>query len=517
MVVTANPLASKAGLDMLREGGSALDAAIAAQMALNLVEPQSSGIGGGAFLLYWNGHQLAAFDGRETAPMAAGEDRFLSPSGQPLGFFEAVTGGKSVGVPGLLRMLEAAHRKEGRLPWPRLFEPAIKLAEEGFQVSPRLRLLLQDDNHLKRHEPARSYFYHPDGTPKERLVNPAFAAVLRRLAREGAQAFYTGELAGKMVKTVAGAGGDLTLADLASYRAIERQAVCAAYRLTRVCGAPPPSSGGVGVLQILGLIEAVKSQAPSGHLLAEAGKLAFADRNAYLADPDFFAVPLDGLLDPAYLQDRAKQINPLRAGVRAQPGNPPGLKTGRLDETETFERPATTHISIVDARGHALAMTSSIENAFGSRLMVEGFLLNNQLTDFSFLPKDKGQMAANRVEPGKRPRSSMSPTIVFTQGGAPHLVLGSPGGSQIIGYVAQALVSLLDDKLSPQEAATLPHIVNRNGPTEVESESLRAGLEALGHEVKVAPMTSGLHIIRLSPEGLEGGADPRREGLALGD
>jgi gamma-glutamyltranspeptidase/glutathione hydrolase len=516
MVVAAHPSASQAGLGMLRAGGSAIDAAIAAQLVLNLVEPQSSGIGGGAFLLYWNGQNLTAFDGRETAPAAAREDRFLSPSGQPQEFFWAAVGGRSVGTPGLLRMLEMAHRKEGRLPWSQLFAPAIRLAEEGFETSPRLRALLENETHLRRLEPARSYFYETDGRPKTRLVNPAFAQVLRRLAQEGADAFYLGDVAERMAAAVASAGGDLTQADLAAYRAIEREAVCLPYRLYRVCGAPPPSSGGTGVAQILGLIEASQAQ-PSDHLLAEAGKLAFADRNAYLADPDFVPVPVRGLLDPAYLKDRARQIDPKRAGPKAQPGRPPGALASDFQEGVTLERQATTHLSIVDASGHALAMTSSIENGFGSRLMAEGFLLNNQLTDFSFSPREAGRLAANRIEPGKRPRSSMSPTIVFAPDGRPLLVLGSPGGSQIIGYVAQALVALLDWGLSPQEAASQPHVLNRNGPTEAESEAQRLPLEALGHEVKTGPMTSGLHIIRLTPGGLEGGADPRREGLAAGD
>ena len=529
MVAAANPHATEAGVAMLEAGGSAVDAAIAAQLVLGLVEPQSSGIGGGAFLLHHDPEsgETQAYDGRETAPLAATGDQFLTEDGSPLGFWDAVPGGLSVGAPGVLRMLELAHTNHGKLAWARLFEPAIALAENGFAVSPRLHALITRDKLLPKFPAAAAYFYTPAGNPLPVgtiLRNPAYAETLRRIAAEGADAFYEGEIAADIVTAVQGASinpGRLTQADLAAYRAVVRSPVCRRYREWRVCGMPPPTSGGVAVLQILSLLEphdlgaAAPSDPRSLHLLAEAGKLAFADRNAFLADPDFVDVPVEQLLDPDYLSARAALIDPQRALPEAEPGLE--LRNGTWVQVEP---PSTSHLSVVDAEGQAVSMTSSVENAFGSRVMVRGFLLNNQLTDFAFVPEVEGRPVANRVEPGKRPRSSMSPTLVFDTGGALHLAIGSPGGSRIIGYVVRAVTGVLDHGLSVQAAIELPHAVNRNGPTDLESGTAAAGakaaLEALGHVVRETEMTSGLHGIRVLPDGsLEGGADPRREGVAL--
>ncbi|MCP5372175.1 MAG: gamma-glutamyltransferase [Hyphomicrobiales bacterium] len=533
MIAAANPHAAAAGLAVLRAGGSAVDAAIAAQMVLNLVEPQSSGIGGGGFLLHYaaRGGAVDAYDGRETAPAAATPDLFLNPDGTPRKFFDAVVGGLSVGVPGLLRMLEMAHRDHGRLPWRDLMAPAIALAENGFAVSDRLHGLVAGDRYLKTDPAAAAYFYDTDGAPLavgRVRRNPALAAVLRRVAEEGADAFYTGPLAADLAAAVAAAPnpGRLTVADLAAYRAVKRTAVCAPYRAWRVCGMPPPSSGGITTLQILGLLEPFDlaalgpGAARAVHLVAEAGRLAFADRNAYLADPDFVPPP-PGLLDRDYLRRRSGEIGPRALPGKAAPGDP-GRKAALPPPADDGERGlSTTHLSVVDGDGNAVAMTTSIENVFGSRRMVHGFLLNNQLTDFSFRPRVDGRPVANRVAAGKRPRSSMAPTLVLDGAGRLVLAVGSPGGSRIIGYVAQAVIAVLDWKLDAQAAVDMGHFGNRNGATELEEgrpvAALKDALEALGHQVRVRPMTSGLHAVQVTADGLAGGADPRREGVALGD
>lgn len=534
MVVTADPLASQAALDVLRRGGNALDAAIAAQMVLNVVEPQSSGIGGGGFLLYWDAARrvLHAYDGRETAPAAAASDRFLDRQGRPIPFYEAVVGGRSVGVPGLVRMLGQAHRRHGRLAWVSLFQPAIELAEGGFPVTNRLHHLLARDEHLRRLEPSRSFFYGADGAPPQpgsKMVNRPLASVMRTLATEGADSFYDGELAKSAVKAVRAASiapGDLSLADMRNYEALERPPVCGPYRVYLVCGVGPPSSGGIAVLQMLAylapfdLAALPPVSAELAHLLAEAGKLAFADRARYVADPDFVPVPAEGLLDPGYLQARRQQIDPRRSMGQAAAGDPP-WRQGRWGDSSAEEPPSTTHLSIVDAGGNAVALTSSIESAFGSRLMVDGYLLNNQLTDFSFRPTDEDRPVANRVEPRKRPRSSMAPTMVFNPNGGLVAVLGSAGGPAIIGHVVQTLVALLDHQLGAQDAVSLPHVVNRNGVTELEAATpaaqLAQALALMGHETTVHPMTSGLHVVVLRGGVLFGAADPRREGAALGE
>ncbi|QFS47954.1 ggt, gamma-glutamyltranspeptidase / glutathione hydrolase [Nostoc sphaeroides CCNUC1] len=534
VVVAANPLASAAGRDVLRRGGSAIDAAIAVQMVLTLVEPQSSGIGGGAFLVYYDAKtkKLVTYDGRETAPAAAKPDRFLDANGKPLQFYDAVIGGKSVGVPGVLRMLELAHKKHGKLPWSQLFQGAIQLSEQGFPLSPRLYTLLSKDLYLSRNEPAKSYFYQPDGTPKPigtRLVNQPLAEVLRQIAKGGANAFYQGNIAKDVVATVrqAAVPGDLTTTDLVQYQAKLREPVCGAYRIYKVCGMGPPSSGGLTVLQILGILQQFNLPAlkPASleavHLFSEAGRLAYADRNLYIADTDFVPVPVKELINPNYLKLRAAIINPERSIGQAQAGNPLLQQASRWGKDQSKDLPSTTHVSIVDAAGNGISMTSSIEDAFGSRLMVRGFLLNNQLTDFSFSPTSEGKPVANRIEAKKRPRSSMAPMMVFDRNGKLVMVIGSAGGSQIINYVAKAIVGHLDWGLDIQQALSLPNFGSRNGPTELEENTdvanLKPALEAKGHTVSVIQLTSGSTGIVLTNQGLVSGADPRREGAPLGE
>jgi len=542
MAASANPLASEAGRAILRAGGSAVDAAIAIQMVLTLVEPQSSGLGGGAFLLHWDGRTVQSYDGRETAPQGTHENLFLA-DGKPMAFYQAVVGGRSVGTPGVLRMLALAHRQHGKLPWAQLFEPAIRLADDGFALSPRLHALLTSEKYLASDPAARAYFFQDSGEPKPigtRLRNPALAATLRTLARDGAEAFYRGPIAADIVKAVQGHAnaGSLALADLAAYAAKERPPLCSDYKRWRVCGMGPPSSGAIAVAQMLGVLSyrSLAVAAPQGlgdglqptadaiHLFSEAGRLAFADRNLYVGDPDFVAVDTRALLDPDYLKSRAALIGDRSMG-RALPGQLTGAGSAWAPDRSP-ERLATSHVSVVDGAGRAVSMTTTIEDQFGARLMVRGFLLNNQLTDFSFVPHEGGKPVANRVQPGKRPRSSMAPTLVFDRASGELLAaLGSPGGSQIIGYVARTLVGMLDWALDVQQAIAMPNFGSRNGPTEVETGRIApATLEALrtrGHEVREIEMTSGLQgIVRIKGRpGVTwaGGADPRREGVALGD
>ncbi len=533
MAVTANPLASNAAAGILAKGGSAVDAAIAAQMVLTLVEPQSSGIGGGAFLLHWDAKakELKTYDGRETAPAAARLNRFLDEEGKPLDRRTVIGSGLSVGVPGLVRLLEFAHRRHGKLPWPDLFAPAINLAEEGFRVSPRLNKLLSWRDPQSVGPAARAYFYDEAGVPHpvgHLLKNPALARTFREVAEHGAKIFYEGKIAraivGRLATAPLGSGG-ITLADLAAYRAKERPPVCVAYRAYKICGMGPPSSGGFAVAQTLSLLEpfdlGIKPLNPEAlHLIAEAEKLAYADRDRYVADPDFVAIPR-GLLDRNYIGERRKLIDPAKAAPRQQAGSPANPKKAEFGDDATIESDGTSHISLVDTAGNAVSMTTTIEAGFGARMMVGGFLLNNELTDFSFKPADKtGRALANRVAPGKRSRSSMSPTIVFDRNGKPVMVLGSPGGSRIILYVVKSLIALIDWKLDAQASAALPNFGSRNGPFEAEPETLteqsRQSLATKGHKFRISPMTSGTHIIVITADGFAGGADPRREGLAVG-
>jgi len=537
MVVAANPLAAEAGLKVLREGGNAADALVVVQSVLGLVEPQSSGIGGGAFLVWHDGAtgKLTTIDGRETAPLSATPDLFLGADGKPLAFFEAVVGGRSVGTPGVVRLMEKIHGSHGSMPWAALLEPAATLAEAGFAVSPRLAALIAEDAERLGSQPStRAYFFDASGAPLAagtRLANPDYADTLRLIGRAGADAFYEGPIAQAIVDAVSGHPtnpGQLTLGDLATYEAKEREPVCVPYRGHDVCGMGPPSSGALAVGQTLGLLSGFDlgtlgpSDPQSWRLFGDATRLAFADRGRYVADADFVDIP-EGLLDPDYLAARAellKRETALPADL-AGPGEPPWDKAELRIDGFGPDVPATTHFVIVDAAGNVASMTSSVENGFGARLMAAGFLLNNQLTDFSFAPEENGAAVANRVEAGKRPRSSMSPTIVMKDG-KPAFALGSPGGSTIIPYVARTLMALIDWRMDIQEAISLPHLANRFGRYEVEAgttaEALADDLSALGYDVRATAMNSGLHGVAFLDDGtLEGGADPRREGVAVGD
>jgi len=532
MIAAANPLAVEAGAKVLEAGGTAADAMVAVQTVLGLVEPQSSGLGGGAFLVWYDAARgdLTTLDGRETAPLDATPRLFQDDNGQPLKFYDAVVGGRSVGTPGTPMLLQEAHRRWGRTNWASLFSDAITLAEEGFPVSPRLAgLVAEDTERLQRFPDAAEYFY-PGGraiAAGDTLKNPDYADTLRQIAAQGAKAFYTGPIAEDIVARVRGAQGNpgvLSTRDLALYTVKERPAVCAAYRAHEVCGMGPPSSGALTLGQILGMLDSTDLAAlgpdnpESWRLIGDASRLAFADRGRYMADTDFVPVPVAGLVSPAYLADRARLLDTDRALEEVAPGAPEWDHAMLWGDDDAIELPSTSHISIVDADGNALSMTTTIENGFGSRLFVRGFLLNNELTDFSFSTHDKGVPIANRVEPGKRPRSSMSPTIV-TKDGKPVLVIGSPGGSRIIGYVAGAIIAHLDWGMDVQQAVSAPHLVNRFGTYDIEegtsAEALAAPLADLGFSTKVQELNSGLHAIALGPT-LTGGADPRREGIALG-
>jgi len=533
MVAAANPLAVEAGLRMLERGGNAIDAMVAVQLALNLVEPSSSGLGGGAFLLYYDAKEkrIHALDGREVAPAAATPQLFLDADGKPLPFLKARVGGRSVGVPGTPRLLELAHLRYGRLAWKELFEPAIALAEKGFPVTPRFHKLVGEDQGLADEPAARAYFFDERGEPKAVgtvIRNPEFAATLREIAAHGADAYYEGAIARDIAAAVHAHRnpGTLEASDLAAYRVRDVEALCGTYRAYRLCGMPPSSSGGIAVLQVLGELTRFDmagmrpGSAQVVHVVSEAERLAFADRNKYVADDRFVDVPVKGLLDPAYLRARSELIRPEKSMGKAEPGRPAGARIA-YDYDTVDEIPGTTQISIVDADGNAVSMTTTIEAFFGSRIMVHGFLLNNELTDFNFLPVEDGVGVANSVAPGKRPRSSMAPFLVFDAAtGKLDMAIGSPGGSLIIGYVTKALIGLIDWKMDMQSALDLANFGSRNGPTEVEKgtalEAAIPALKAMGHDVRAIDMTSGIQGIRRVPGGLEGGADPRREGVARG-
>jgi len=497
------------------------------------VEPQSSGIGGGGFLLYWHAENqtLYSLDAREVAPKLATQDLFLNEQGEPISWIDAVVGGRSVGVPGIVKGLEAAHQRFGSMAWAQLFAEPITRAEQGFVVSPRLAQLVAVEMNpgLKQLSTARDYFY-PNGQAIEAghvLKNEPLARSFRRIAEHGSDGFYTGPLAQAMVTAVQQAErapGLLQLQDLADYQVEWRKPLCAPYRVYQVCSMEQPSSGGLAVLQMLGMLShfdmgtTAFSEAPQ-HYFTQASRLAFADRNHYSADPAFTPVPVNELLQASYLASRAALVAENDMGV-AQPGQPAGVKLTAVAGMD-YEQPSTSHFSIVDAQGNMVSMTTSIEMGFGSAVMVEGFLLNNQLTDFTFVPEKEGRPVANRVEPGKRPRSSMAPIIVLDENGQPLHALGSPGGSRIINYVAHTLVGLLDWNLNMQEAINLPHITNLNGRTTVEAERAPdawiEGLRKRGHSVDIRPLNSGIHGISIMPDGrLLGGADPRREGKVVG-
>lgn len=532
MAVTANPLASRAAEQILARGGTAVDAAIAAQLVLGLVEPQSSGIGGGAFMLSYraDGGELHYYDGRETAPAGVDEDYFLR-DGQPRPFLKAVIGGYSVGVPGVLRMLELAHGRDGKLPWAELFQPAIRLAENGFRVSPRLHQLLDRMPQVDARPAIAAYFFGDDGEPLpvgHLLKNPDYAATLRTIADKGADAFYSGPIAEAIAAAVQGDPknpGKMTLKDIAGYRAKVREPICSIFLTYRVCGADAPSSGGTTVGAILGMLgqfslnEYEAGDTELTHLFAEASELAFADRNTYSADADFVSVPSQSMVAPQYLARRAQLIDPERA-TEAVAGEPQSFDEPRLQATSP-EMPNTSHLSIVDRYGNGVSMTTSIETGFGSRLFVKGFLLNNQLTDFSFVPRDaKGSSVANRIQPGKRPRSSMSPTIVFDHDNNMRLLVGSPGGSRIIDYTARTILYHLGLGMPIADAVAAGNIGAIGYRVELEpgffSAETVAKLEKLGHKVVEKHLNSGIHAIALVDGELRGGADPRREGSALG-
>ncbi|MBU2113973.1 MAG: gamma-glutamyltransferase, partial [Gammaproteobacteria bacterium] len=471
------------------------------------------------------------FDGRETAPKAA-DGLLFSHNGGTMNWRDAYVGGKSVGVPGVVAMLHSAHQQHGKLSWAELFSDTIAAAEQGFSVSSRTarQLAMGWNKGVSQFYESKQYFF-PAGkvvTEGTVLKNPAYAATLKAIAAKGPEAFYLGELASAIserVQTAPVNPGAMTTDDLAAYRAIERDAVCIPYRVYKVCGMAPPSSGGIAVLQMLGILQHVDMAklAPGSvhatHLLAQAAKLAFADRERYLADPAFVNVPVAGMLAPDYLAKRAALINSNKAGEPAEAGMPEGAPA--LQSAESPELANTSHFSIVDAAGNAVSMTSSIENVFGSGLMVGGFLLNNQLTDFSLAPVHHGHLVANRVEGGKRPRSSMAPMMVFDAKGQLLLVIGSPGGSRIINYVAQSIIAVLDWQLDVQQAINLPRLTHRNDYLALEKGTELATqasvLEDMGYKVQLQDLNSGLHAIMLGANALQGAADPRREGLAAGN
>lgn len=534
MIAAANPYAAKAGLEMLRQGGSAVDAAIAAQLVLTLVEPESSGIGGGAFMLLWDPahHKVTSFDGRETAPASARPEMFLDAAGNPRPHGEAIPGGLSVGVPGVLAMLEMAHDKYGHLPWAKLFGPAIRLAENGFPVGPKLARTLRAYPAALWEPSVKAYFSKPDGTlvaAGDTLKNPQLAATLRQIASGGAKVFYHGALADSIVDTVQHAPrnpGGMTMADLAGYHAVERQPVCGPYRSYRVCSMGPPSSGGIAVLQILGMLERFPSQdlkpntLSEVHLFAQASRLAFADRAAYLGDPAFISVPVAGLLARDYIVARSQLIDPARDMGEASPGHPAGVPPAKSHTSS--EVGGTSHMSIVDGHGQVVTMTTTVESVFGSEMMVKGFFLNNQLTDFTFAPVKNGEVVANAPAAGKRPLSAMAPTIVFDARGHFAIALGSPGGPAIIPYVTTTLIGMIDGGLSPRKAVALPHVVEMNGPLTLERDeslsALMSALTSMGYSVKSnASESSGLHIVGKTRGEYAGAADPRRDGVAIGD
>ena len=536
IVVTSNPYASKAAAEILRNGGSAVDAAITAQFVLTLTQPQSTGIGGGAFMLYWDksSGKLYALDGREKAPASASPQLFLNKDGQPRKFYpDAVVGGISVGVPGMMRFLEQAHKKFGKLEWSVLLEYPIRLAEEGFELSSALYRTLSFLPDLKKIEPASSYFYKdnrngeltplPIGTI---LTNVEYAKTLKRIAKFGPEEFYSGQTAKLIIHAVNNSPfspGLITLEDLANYTAVWRDPICGLYRKYKVCSMPPPTSGGITMLMMLKMLERfdIESEHPNSpnfiHLFSEAGSLAYADRDYYIADPDFVDIPVNGMLNEDYISERSKLIKKETSLRDRKPGKPKGYK--KFSKNVDISRPSTSHLVIVDNFGNSISLTSTIEGPFGSHLMAGGFMLNNELTDFSLIPKKNGLFVANRVEANKRPRSSMTPTIIFNPEGEIYALTGSPGGNSIIGYVTKSVMAMVDWDLSPQDTVSLPHFIRKGENTELERGTdivrYKQFLEKKGHKVVIIPKVSGLQIIKKKNKGFIGGTDPRGEGLVI--
>ena len=534
LISTSSEMASQVGKEILKKGGNAIDAAIAAQMVLNVVEPQSSGIGGGAFVLYYDNKTKTAhyFNGRETAPKDSNNKMFLDSQGKPRAFNDVVKGGLSVGTPGLLKVLKEVHNKYGKLSWEELFEPAIMIAKNGFPMDERIQVIAKNIAYLKDFKGFASLYLNEDGTPKEVgsiITNPALAETFTTISKNGIESFYSGKIAEDMVAAVKNSPtnpGYLALEDLKNYQVKEGELICGTYRVKyKVCSMPLPSSGGVALLQILGILENfdLSRYKPSSleaiHLITEATRLGYADRNKYVAD--VADVPIAKMLDKEYLRGRAALINLKESMPEVKAGEFIDVKTSYKIDKKAVELPSTTHLSVIDSEGNAIAMTSSIEYYFGSVLNVDGFVLNNQLTDFSFVPEIDGKPVANRLEPGKQPRSSMSPTFVFDENNNLIMVVGSPGGPRIIQFVLKTIIAYLDWNLNIQKAISLPNFVVLNDMIELEKrtdlEKLQSDLEKMNHKVKIADLVSGIHAIVIKPEGLEGGADPRRAGVALGE
>lgn len=535
IVASADHRATQAGINLLNKGGNAIDAAIAVQSVLSLVEPQSSGVGGGAFMLYYDAKskQLHTFDGREKAPASMRADAFLDAHGKPKHYFDVAFGGQAVGVPGVMALLDKTHRQFGQLKWANLFTEAEQIAEHGFAVSPRLSKWLTRFPNKSAHPSMLAYFYNGKGKARPAgyvLKNPLYAATMRTTAKEGAKAYYTGSIAKQITKAVATspiAPRKLTMQDLANYRAIEREAVCASYHVYKICSMAPPTSGGIFMLQVLGMLESFDLQQEAAfsdkatHLIIEASRLAYADRAQYIGDPDVVSVPTQALLNKDYLAKRAMLIDPSRAAKAVQAGNPiqPSKQALLRSPHIGIEQPSTSHFSIMDANGNTVSMTTTVQGPFGSFLPAGGFILNNQLTDFSYLPAKNGVAIANAAAPNKRPRSSMTPTIVFDQHGEVFMVIGSPGGGRIFSYVLKTVLGVLEWKLPIQAAIDAPNITLPAGSADLEKGRFEAStikaLSAMGHTIKESTQESGLNGFTVSADGFDGGADKRREGSYL--
>ena len=536
MISAANPYAVRAGYKILQAGGSALDAAIAAELVLGLVEPQSSGLGGGGYLLHWNSKNkaISTYDGRSAAPANITSGYFLDSFGEPIGR-RKTAGGRWAAVPGLMHLIETTHKKHGKLPWQKLFEPAIRLAEHGFKISPRLHRAIRRNKRIRKNNAALSYFFDSNGDAHPvgyRLINKGYATILKRLAQDGAAAFYKGNIAKRIITSVQHSEHDpgiMTLQDLSNYKSHPREPVCTLYRQFNVCGMGPSTTGGLTVAMTLGLLERFNLSAygprsvQAYHLFVEASRLAHKDRSQYIADPDFVDVPIRGLIARDYLEKRTKLIDPQERTGSVEPGEPPQKPNKKSALDDFTEVPSTSHLSVVDSEGNAVSFTTTLGRSFGSGVMVKrlGFLLNSQMTNFSQRPTRDGLPVVNHAEGGKRPRSTQSPTLVFNSNGSLRLVIGSPGGGRIINYVTKTLIAVLDWKLDIQSAISLPHVIDRRGRIELERNTdainFKQALEERGHKIHIRHLTSGLHGIEVTTDGLIGGADPRREGIVMGD